>query len=118
MSESSPATAPVRRPDPAVDAPALRPEQTFVIWLLVGSAFVVFLNETVVGVALPRIMGALAIDAATAQWLMTAYMLTMAVVIPMSGFLIRRFSTRRVFLGAMSLFVAGTALCAIAPGFE
>lgn len=115
MSEHAPATTPDRS---GTNADGLRPEHAFVIWLLVGSAFVVFLNETVVGVALPRIMTALEIDAASAQWLMTAYMLTMAVVIPMSGFLIRRFSTRRVFLGAMGLFVIGTVLCGIAPGFE
>jgi len=117
MSSTAPITIPAQSAAKAA-ADGLRPEHKLVIWLLVGSAFVVFLNETVVGVALPRIMESLTIDAASAQWLMTAYMLTMAVVIPMSGFLIRRFSTRRIFLAAMTLFVVGTTLCSIAPGFE
>ncbi len=117
MSETAPIPT-TARPDHDTGSGGLTPAHKLVIWLLVGSAFVVFLNETVVGVALPRIMASLEIDAASVQWLMTAYMLTMAVVIPMSGFLIRRYSTRRIFLAAMTLFVIGTALCAIAPGFE
>ena len=45
-------------------------------------------------------------------------MLTMAVVIPTTGFLMQRLSTRTVFILAMSLFSAGTAIAAVAPGFE
>lgn len=60
----------------------------------------------------------LGITALAAQWLTTAFLLTMAVVIPMTGFLIQRITTRRLFAIAMGLFVAGTAIAAIAPGFE
>ena len=45
-------------------------------------------------------------------------MLTMAVVIPITGFLLQRFNTRPVFIAAMSLFSAGTLIAALAPGFE
>jgi DHA2 family lincomycin resistance protein-like MFS transporter len=45
-------------------------------------------------------------------------MLTMAVVIPITGFLLQRFSTRVVFIAAMTLFSAGTLFAALAPGFE
>ncbi len=89
-----------------------------VISLLLVSAFVVILNETIMGVALPRLMEDLQITATAGQWLTTAFMLTMAVVIPITGFLIQRFNTRPVFLAAMTLFSLGTLVSAMAPGFE
>ncbi len=89
-----------------------------VIRLLLVSAFVVILNETIMGVAMPRLMVALDITAISAQWLTTAFMLTMAVVIPITGFLLQRLNTRPVFITAMTFFSAGTFIAAIAPGFE
>ncbi|MFT2752949.1 DHA2 family efflux MFS transporter permease subunit [Clavibacter sp. Sh2088] len=88
-----------------------------VIGLLVVAAFVVILNETIMSVALPSLMADLQITTATAQWLTTGFMLTMAVVIPATGFILQRFSTRRVFGAAMTLFSLGTLVAAIAPGF-
>ncbi len=88
-----------------------------VIALLLVSAFVVILNETIMGVALPHLMTDLDITAGAAQWLTTAFMLTMAVVIPVTGFLLQRLNTRPVFILAMSLFSAGTLISALAPGF-
>jgi MFS transporter, DHA2 family, lincomycin resistance protein len=88
-----------------------------VIGLLIVSAFVVILNETIMGVALPHLMGDLGITASSAQWLTTAFMLTMAVVIPVTGFLLQRLNTRPVFLLAMSLFSTGTLISGLAPGF-
>uniref|UniRef100_UPI0035C87B2C MFS transporter n=2 Tax=Microbacteriaceae TaxID=85023 RepID=UPI0035C87B2C len=70
------------------------------------------------GVAIPHLIVDLGITAVAAQWLTTAFMLTMAVVIPISGFLLQRFTTRQVFLAAMTLFSTGTAVAFIAPGFE
>ncbi len=89
-----------------------------VIWLLLGAAFVAILNETTMGVALPHLIVDLGITAVAAQWLTTAFMLTMAVVIPTTGFLLQRLSTRAVFVTAMSLFSAGTLIAVLAPGFE
>src|SRR4051794_22908971 len=74
-----------------------------VIGLLLVSAFVVILNETIMGVALPHLMADLKISASLAQWLTTAFMLTMAVVIPVTGYLLQRLNTRHVFILAMSL---------------
>nr|WP_300151828.1 DHA2 family efflux MFS transporter permease subunit [Propionicimonas sp.] len=84
--------------------------------LLVG-AFVVILNETALNVALSRIMTDLAIDERTAQWLTTGFMLTMAVVIPVTGWLMERFATRTVFTLAMSLFSVGTLIAALGWAF-
>jgi len=93
------------------------PRPGAVIALLVVAAFVVILNETIMGVALPELMRELDISAATAQWLTTAFLLTMAVVIPTTGFLIQRFPLRRLFFTAMGLFTLGTVIAAVAPGF-
>ena len=88
-----------------------------VIATLLVATFVVILNETIMSVALPTLMVDLSIDANTAQWLSTAFMLTMAVVIPTTGFLLQRLSTRTVYVLALGFFCAGTALAALAPGF-
>ncbi len=87
------------------------------IWLLVASTFVVFLNETTMGVALKPIMTDLRVGARTGQWLTTAFMLTMAVVIPVTGYLLQRLRTRVLFGTALTLFCLGTALALLAPGF-
>ena len=92
-------------------------EDETVIALLIVAAFTVILNETVMGVAIPHLMSDLGITAVQAQWLTTAFLLTMAVVIPVTGFILQRFSTRAVFIAAAGLFVAGTALASVAPGF-
>ncbi|MFW2514659.1 DHA2 family efflux MFS transporter permease subunit [Demequina sp. SO4-13] len=89
-----------------------------VMRVLIVSAFTVILNETIMGVAIPHLMNDLGITAIAAQWLTTAFLLTMAVVIPITGFLLQRYPTRPLYIGAMSLFVAGTTLAALAPGFE
>ena len=94
-----------------------RARNRLVLGLLLVSAFVVILNETIMGVALPHLMTDLGISASAAQWLTTAFMLTMAVVIPVTGYLLQRLNTRPVFILAMSLFCAGTLLSALAPGF-
>ena len=91
---------------------------SLVISLLLVSAFVVILNETLFGVAIPELIDDLGVTAAMAQWLTTAFMLTLAVIIPITGFLLQRFQTRPMFIVAMSLFSLGTLLGALSPGFE
>ena len=89
-----------------------------VIALLLVSTFVVFLNETIMSVAIPHLMKDLSVAASAAQWLTTAFLLTMAVVIPVTGFLLQRMNTRPIFILSMSIFSLGTLLCAVAPGLE
>lgn len=111
---SSPTSPPTSPPTgrPVVERPGR------LIALLVGAAFVVILNETIMGVALPQLMAEFGVTAATAQWLTTAFLLTMAVVIPISGFLLTRLPLRTVFVLAMSSFTLGTLTAATAPVFE
>jgi len=101
----------------ATDSEPMPRQVKLVISLLLVAAFVMILNETVMSVAIPRLTDDFAVSAATAQWLTTGFMLTMAVVIPVTGFILERFTTRAVFLAAMSCFSAGTALAALAPSF-
>lgn len=93
-------------------------ESVTIIATLLVATFVVILNETIMNVALQRLMVDLGVDAPTVQWLSTGFMLTMAVVIPTTGFILQSLSTRAVFMLAMGLFAGGTALAAAAPGFE
>jgi DHA2 family lincomycin resistance protein-like MFS transporter len=88
-----------------------------VIWLLLVAAFVAILNETTMAIAIPELNKTLGIPPELGQWLTSAFMLTMAVVIPTTGFLIQRFTTRQIFLAAMILFSAGTLICLVSPGF-
>jgi MFS transporter, DHA2 family, lincomycin resistance protein len=102
-------------PDDSV--PTIPAKDKRLIATLLIAVFVVILNETIMGVALPRLMVSLDIVASTGQWLTTAFMLTMAIVIPTTGFLLQRLDTRQVFLLAMGLFSAGTLLAGLAPSF-
>lgn len=88
-----------------------------VLAVLVFTAFVMMLNETTLAVALPSIMADYDITAATAQWLLTGFMLTMAVVLPATGWLLERFTTRSVFIFATVVFLLGTVIAALAPSF-
>lgn len=90
---------------------------TTVLRTLTVAAFVVILNETVLVNALPQLMTSLDIDERAAQWLSTGFMLTLAVVIPTTGWLLQRLGTRAAFRLAMGLFVLGTTACILAPTF-
>lgn len=87
------------------------------IYVLLAAAFMAILNETVMSVAIPVVKADLNISAATAGWLTTAFLLTMAVVIPVTGFLIASVRFRTLFAISQGLFVVGTLIGAFAPGF-
>lgn len=87
------------------------------IGVLVLSAFVMILNETIMSVALRELTVYLQVPTTTVQWLTSGFLLTMAVVIPTTGFLLERFTPRQVFTVSLTLFSLGTLLCAVAPGF-
>jgi MFS transporter, DHA2 family, lincomycin resistance protein len=107
--------------DPSASTPdrpdRLSPRDRTVIAVLLVSTFVVILNETIMSVALPVLLTDLHVEASVGQWLTAGFLLTMSVVIPVTGFLIRRVPTRLLYGVAMSLFSAGTLIAALAPGF-
>nr|WP_295972211.1 MDR family MFS transporter [uncultured Bacillus sp.] len=94
-----------------------KPPYAMITILFIG-AFVSFLNNSLLNVALPTIMTDLKItEYSTVQWLSTGYMLVSGVLIPASAFLLMRFSNRSLFITSMAIFIAGTALAAFAPNF-
>ncbi|MGI5996928.1 MAG: DHA2 family efflux MFS transporter permease subunit [Saccharomonospora viridis] len=102
-------TAPEREPTP--------PRTALLIAVLVASSFVMILNETILSVALRALTIDLGVSTTTAQWLTSGFLLTMAVVIPTTGFLLERFTPRQVFLASLTLFSLGTLISGSAPGF-
>jgi len=88
------------------------------IIVLISGAFITILNQTLLGTALPPIMEDLQLSESTVQWLQSIFMLVNGIMIPITAFLIERFTTRKLFLTAMSLFAFGTAVAAVAPSFS
>jgi EmrB/QacA subfamily drug resistance transporter len=86
-----------------------------VLATLVSGAFVVILNQTLLNTAIPAFMKDFGIAASTAQWVTTIFMLVNGIMIPVTAFLIQKFTTRGLFLTAMTLFIVGTLTCALAP---
>ncbi|GGU28987.1 MDR family MFS transporter [Lentzea flava] len=100
------------------DRPTAEKRRTpLVVRLLVLATFVVILNETLMINAIPRLMESLHVTEQAAQWVSTAFMLTMAAVIPITGWFLQRVTTRQGYAIAMGVFLTGTALSAAAPSF-
>ena len=94
-----------------------RPPYGILAVLMIG-AFITFLNNTLLNVALPSIMTDLDVETSTVQWLTTGFMLVSGIMIPASAFLIQKFSVRHLFLAAMALFTIGTFIGGIAHVFS
>lgn len=86
--------------------------------VLLPGAFVTILNQTLLGTALPPIMKDLNLSESTAQWLQSVFMLVNGIMIPVTAFLIDKFTTRKLFMTAMGLFTIGTFIAAISPNFS
>ncbi|WP_082130196.1 MDR family MFS transporter [Aneurinibacillus tyrosinisolvens] len=88
-----------------------------ILGVMLTGAFIAFLNQTLINIALPQIMAHLHISAVTANWLTTIFMLVNGIVIPITAFLMERFTTRQLYITSMGLFTVGTLICGIAPNF-
>jgi EmrB/QacA subfamily drug resistance transporter len=87
------------------------------IAVVLGGAFLAILNQTLLVTAIPHVMSELNLTENTAQWLTTIFMLVNGIMIPITAFLIETFTTRKLFLTAMTIFAVGTVFCAFAPSF-
>lgn len=96
--------------------------QTFkkgpLLFIMILGAFIVVLNQTIMSVAIPKLITDFNIATTTAGWLTTGYMLVNGVFIPVTAYLMQRFTTRELFLTAMSAFLIGSIISGVAPGFE
>lgn len=88
-----------------------------IMFIMILGAFLATLNQTVMSVATPELMKDFSITAATAQWLTTGYLLVNGVLIPITAYLMQKFSTRQLFQASMIIFLAGTVVSALAGGF-
>ncbi|MFP7254436.1 DHA2 family efflux MFS transporter permease subunit [Terribacillus goriensis] len=89
-----------------------------ILFIMIIGAFLATLNQTVMSVATPELMVDLDITASTAQWLTTGYMLVNGILIPITAYFMKRFSTRQLFQASMVLFLVGTIVSAIASDFS
>ena len=83
------------------------------LWLVAVGFFMQTLDATIVNTALPAMARSLGESPLRMQSVIVAYSLTMAMLIPASGWIADRFGTRKVYLGAMLLFAVGSLLCAV-----
>jgi EmrB/QacA subfamily drug resistance transporter len=82
--------------------------------VVILGAIMSVLDTTIVNVALHDLSGDLHASLGSIQWVITGYLLSLAAVIPVTGWAVRRFSARRLYLIALVVFTAGSALCALA----
>ncbi len=101
-----------------VDADGLDPELKRIALAVVTGAVAVILDTTIVSVALHDLSGALHASVETIQWVSTAYLLAMFVSIPVSGWAQSRLGAKRLWLVALTVFFAGSVLCALAWNAE
>ena len=73
--------------------------------------------ETAMNVTFPTLMHEFNIGTSLVQWITTGYLLVLALIIPTSAYLKRRFSTCKLFITAISSFLCGTLLAAWSPSF-
>lgn len=103
---------------PTSPAVPLDPEQERalkrLLWLVAVGFFMQTLDATIVNTALPAMASSLGESPLRMQSVVVAYSLAMAMLIPASGWLADRFGTRRIYVGAILLFVVGSVLCAMA----
>ncbi|WP_105735732.1 MFS transporter [Cronobacter dublinensis] len=86
--------------------------------LVAGAFFMEFLDGTVIATALPTMAQTFGVDAVALNVGISAYLLTLAVLIPASGWIADRFGARRVFTVALGIFTGASVLCGLADSLE
>jgi EmrB/QacA subfamily drug resistance transporter len=99
---------------PAVDPNALDRETMVVAAVVIIGAVMSILDTTIVNVAINRLAIDFNASLTTIQWVVTGYTLSLAAVIPASGWAADRFGTKRIYLFSLGFFMLGSALCAVA----
>src|SRR6204780_4141907 len=96
------------------DAPRIEPHVMRVAIVVILGAIMSVLDTTIVNVALHSLSVDLHASLSSIQWVITGYLLSLAAVIPVTGWAVRRYSARRLYLIALVVFTLGSALCALA----
>ena len=97
----------------------LSPSQAkFLPYVLAVALFMQILDATILNTALPEMALALGESPLKMQWAVISYALTLAIFIPISGFMADKYGTRKVFLSAIVLFSIGSIFCAMSPSLD
>lgn len=83
-------------------------------WLVAVALFMEHLDATILNTAVPTIAASLGVEPLSLKAVLSSYTLSLAVFIPISGWMADRFGTRRVFFGAIFVFLIGSLLCGLA----
>ncbi len=83
----------------------------WILGMIMLGTFMAVLDVTVVNVGLPAIMSAFGIGISSAEWVITAYMITMTIMLPSAGWFADRFGNKRVYMLGLVLFTLGSWLC-------
>ncbi|WP_413463212.1 DHA2 family efflux MFS transporter permease subunit [Bacillus sp. B1-b2] len=81
------------------------------------AGFIGLFSETALNMALQSIIGDFGIGETTVQWLTTGYLLTLGILVPVSGLILQWFTTRQLFITSLIFSIVGTVIAAIAPTF-
>jgi DHA2 family multidrug resistance protein len=82
------------------------------------ATFMEVLDTSIANVSLPHIAGSLSVTQDESTWILTSYLISNAVVLPLSGWLATRYGRKRFYMTCVALFVGSSFLCAIAPTLE
>ncbi|MED4070020.1 DHA2 family efflux MFS transporter permease subunit [Priestia endophytica] len=82
------------------------------------AGFIGLFSETALNMALKDLITGFGIHETTAQWLTTGYLLTLGVLVPISGLILQWFTTRQLFMTSLVFSIIGTFIAAIAPTFS
>lgn len=93
-------------------------KRNIIVSIMLLSAFVAMLNQTILNTALPAIISDLGVSETIAQWLITGFMLVSGIMIPLTAFLIDRYTTRQLYIFSMVSFLIGSIIAAAAPTFS
>jgi EmrB/QacA subfamily drug resistance transporter len=85
----------------------------WVLGVIVIGSFMSILDSTVVNIALPKLMSVFSTDVHGAQWVLTSYLLALAIVIPLTGYVDETFGGKRVYMITVALFTGASALCGL-----
>ncbi|HWQ71453.1 MAG TPA: MDR family MFS transporter [Desulfitobacteriaceae bacterium] len=92
-------------------------ERSIIVSIVLAGAFIGWITQSLLTCALPNIMTSLSISANMAQWLTTFYLMVLGVMIPMTAYLMDKFSTRKIFIFCMAIFTLGSLMAAFSPNF-
>ena len=90
--------------------------RTAMMGTLLAGAFLALMAESFLNNALPTIMAEFHVSQATAQWLSTAYLLVVGLMIPVSAWVFSNFRSRHTFIAMMVTFLAGSLVCIFSGG--